>query len=109
MEKTKNPEKDQVKSLKSIFLDSQNKLLIILMNWSTIVGKGNSKIMMPLELRQKTLEIALPNNMVLSAVSKFSALIIKKANLCAGEKSVEKLKFVIEPSRFTKLSNVKRG
>lgn len=98
MKKRENP----VKSLKTIVLDSQNKFMIILMNWASIVGKSNARIMMPFELKQKTLSIALPNNMVLSAISKFSALIMDKANLCAGEKSVEKLKFTIEPSRFKK-------
>ena len=91
-----------VKSIKAIISDSQNKFFVILMNWSGIVGKSNAKIMMPLELKQKTLEIALPNNMVLSATSKFSALIMKKANLCTGEDSVQKLKFVIAPAFFQK-------
>ena len=102
MGKTKNPPKAPIKSLKTIVSDSQNKFMIILMNWSDIVGKSNSKIMMPLELKLKTLGIAIPNNIVLAAVSKFSELIIKKANLCAGEESVKKLKFVIEPSYFKK-------
>lgn len=102
MGKTKKPEKAPVKPLKSIVSDSQNKFMIILMNWSDIVGQGNSKIMMPLELKLKTLKIALPNNMVLAATSKFSAMIIKKADLCAGVDSVQKLKFVIEPAYFKK-------
>ena len=102
MEKTKNPTKAPVKSLKTLVSDSSSSILIILMNWQSIVGKSNARIMMPLEIRQKTLEIALPNNIVLSAVSKFSATIIKKANLCLGNENVGKLKFVIEPAYFKK-------
>ena len=102
MVKTKNPPKAPIKSLRTIVSDSQNKFMIILLNWSNIVGKGNSKIMMPLELKLKTLEIALPNNIVLAAASKFSPLIMKKANLCAGVDSVRKLKFVIDPAYFKK-------
>ncbi len=96
------PRKAAVKSIGSIISDSQNKFFIILMNWSKIVGKSNAKMMMPVELKQKTLEIALPNNIVLAATSKFSPLITKKANLCAGEDSVQKLKFIIEPAYFKK-------
>lgn len=103
MEKrTTNPAKAQVRSIRALVSDSHNKFMIILMNWSNIVGKGNSKIMMPLELKQKTLCIAVPNNIVLAATSKFSALIIKKADQCIGEESVEKLKFSIDPARFKK-------
>jgi len=92
----------QVKSLRALVSDSQNKFMIILMNWQDIVGKSNTKIMMPLELKQKTLEIAIPNNIVLAAAAKFAGLITKKANLCSGEETVQKLKFVIQPSFFKK-------
>ena len=92
----------QVKSLKTLVSDSRNNILIILMNWPNIVGKGNSKIMMPLELKQKTLEIALPNNMVLSIASKFASVIINKANLCLQNDGVGKLKFEIKPELFKK-------
>ena len=102
MEKRTNPQKAPVKPLKTLLTDSKSNILIILMNWQSIVGKGNSKIMIPLELKQKTLCIAVPNNMVLSAVSKFSATIIKKANLCFENENVGKLKFVIEPAYFKK-------
>jgi hypothetical protein len=92
----------QVKSLKTVVSDSQNKFMIILMNWQNIVGKSNVKLMIPLELKQKTLEIAIPNNIVLAAASKFAELIMKKANLCFREESVLKLKFAIQPSFFKK-------
>ena len=72
------------------------------MNWPDIVGKSNSKIMMPLELKQKTLEIAIPNNMVLSIASKFASVIINKANLCLQNNGVGKLKFEIKPEFFKK-------
>ena len=92
----------QVKSLKTLVADSNSCILIILMNWQNIVGKSNSRIMMPVELKQKTLEIAVPNNMVLSIASKFASEIIKKANLCFENENVGKLKFVIEPAYFKK-------
>ncbi|MBO4711891.1 DUF721 domain-containing protein [bacterium] len=92
----------QVKSLKTLVSDSKSNILIILMNWQNIVGSSNAKIMMPLELKQKTLEIALPNNMVLSVATKFASVIINKANICFGYDSVLKLKFVIEPAYFKK-------
>ena len=72
------------------------------MNWKTIVGKSNARIMMPLELKQKTLEIALPNNMVLSIASKFASEIIKKANIYLENDGVGKLKFEIKPEFFKK-------
>ena len=76
--------------------------MIILMNWKAIVGKSNAGIMMPVELKQKTLEIAIPNNMVLSIASKFASEIIKKANLCLENEGVGKLKFEIKPEFFKK-------
>lgn len=103
----KQQRSSSVKPLKTLVFDSQNKFMIILMNWPNIVGKGNSKIMMPLELKQKTLEIALPNNMVLSIASKFASLIIKKTNLCLQNESVSKLKFEIKPEFFKKIKKVK--
>ena len=96
----------KVKSLKTLVIDSNNKFMIILMNWPNIVGKSNAKIIMTLELKQKTLQIALPNNMVLSIASKFASEIIKKANLCLQSESIGKLKFEIRPELFKK---AKRG
>ncbi len=72
------------------------------MNWSSIVGNGNARIMMPLELKQKTLTVAVPNNMVLSVATKFASLIINKASICLGNESVLKLKFEIKPELFKK-------
>lgn len=92
----------QVKSLKTLVSDSKNNILIILMNWSSIVGNGNARIMMPLELKQKTLTVAVPNNMVLSVATKFASLIINKASICLGNESVLKLKFEIKPELFKK-------
>lgn len=92
----------KIRSLKALVSDSKNNLLIILMNWSDIVGKGNSGIMIPLQLKQKTLTIAIPNNMVLSIATKFTPLIIKRANLCFEDENVKKLKFLIEPGLFKK-------
>ena len=99
----------QVKSLKTLVSDSKSNILIILMNWQNIVGKSNAKIMMPLELKQKTLDIALPNNMVLSVASKFASVIINKANLCFGYESVSKLKFEIKPEFFKKAKIEKKN
>jgi len=97
----------EVKSLKTLVSDSHNKLMIILMNWADIVGKSNSRNMMPLELKLKTLEIAVPNNMVLSIASKFAPLIIKKTNFCLQNESVSKLKFEIKPEFFKKAKGEK--
>ena len=91
-----------IRSFKTLVSDSKNNMLIILMNWSDIVGKGNSGIMIPLQLKQKTLTIAIPNNMVLSVAAKFTPLIIKRANLCFEDENVKKLKFLIEPGLFKK-------
>ena len=103
----KQQRSSKVKSLKTLVSDSHNKFMIILMNWSDIVGKGNSGTMMPLELKLKTLEIAVPNNMVLSIASKFASLIIKKANLCLQNEGVSKLKFEIKPEFFKKAKGEK--
>jgi len=91
-----------VKSIKTLIYDLHNKFIIILMNWENIVGKSNSKTMMPVELKQKTLEIAVPNNMVLSVASKFTAVIVKKANLALQNEEVSRVKFEIKPEFFKK-------
>lgn len=99
----------QVKSLKTLVSDSHNNILIILMNWPNIVGKGNSKNMMPVELKQKTLTIAVPNNMVLTIASKFVSVIINKANLCFETESVSKVKFEMKPEFFKKAKAEKKN
>lgn len=99
----------QVKSIKTLVSDSHNNILIILMNWPNIVGKSNSRNMIPLELKQKTLTIAVPNNMVLSIASKFSSVIINKTNFCFETESVSKLKFEIKPEFFKKTKTEKKN
>ncbi|MBR6422973.1 DUF721 domain-containing protein [bacterium] len=79
------------------------------MNWPNIVGKGNSKNMMPVELKQKTLTIAVPNNMVLTIASKFVSVIINKANLCFETESVSKVKFEMKPEFFKKAKAEKKN
>ena len=91
----------QVKSIQSIISESSNAIVTILINWKKIVG-GNSKIMMPSELKRGVLEIAVPNNIVLSTVSKFTDFIIGKTNAVLNQKIVKKLKFVVKPSCFSR-------
>ncbi len=100
--------KQQVKSIQTVISESPNKLLFAIMNWSEIVGKNNAEITIPIRLKQKILEIAVPNNIVLATVSKFSRLIIDRMNAKTGGENVLRLKFSIVPSLFNKTKKIEK-
>ena len=88
-----------VKSIKDSMLESSGKFFIILI-WEEVTGKNNAKLMIPAELKQKILKVAVANNIVLAAASKFEQLMIKRINSNSGEETVRQIKFFIDPSRF---------
>lgn len=95
-------------SFEEVISSSKNKLLQIIMNWESIVGKGNHLIMMPLKLEKKTLSIAVPNNIVLSASVKFTHLIAERINAKFGAETVQKVNFQLDPSKFKGIKNLKK-
>ena len=90
-----------VKSIKDSMLESSGKFFRIVLMWEEVTGK-NAKLMMPAELKQKTLKVAVPNNIVLSAVLKFEKLMIQRINSNFGNESVLQVKFFVDPSQFKK-------
>ncbi|MBP5405533.1 DUF721 domain-containing protein [bacterium] len=74
--------------------------LKILLIWEEVTGKSNAKLMIPTELKQKILKVAVPNNIVISAVSKFERLMVKRINSKFDEETVLGVRFFIDPSQF---------
>ena len=89
-----------VKSIKDSMLESSGKFFRIILIWEEVTGKSNAKLMIPAELKQKTLKVAVANNIVLAAASKFEQLMIKRINSNFDEETVSQIKFFIDPSRF---------
>ena len=90
-----------VKSIKDSMLESSGKFFRIVLIWEEVTGK-NAKLMMPAELKQKTLKVAVPNNIVLSAVLKFEKLMIQRINSNFEDETVLQIKFFVDPSQFKK-------
>ena len=104
-----NDRKNQIKSIKELIWDSSSKFIKILLSWEEISGKSNAKIMMPVELKEKVLKVAVPNSIVLSAISKFEHPMMTRINSKFDEKSVVKIIFFIDPSKFkTKRSGTRQ-
>ena len=82
-------------------LESSGKFFRIVLIWEEVTGK-NAKLMMPAELKQKTLKVAVPNNIVLSAVLKFEKLMIQRINSNFEDETVLQIKFFVDPSQFKK-------
>lgn len=93
-----------VKSIKDSMLESSGKFFRIVLIWEEVTGK-NAKLMMPAELKQKTLKVAVPNNIVLSAVLKFEKLMIQRINSNFEDETVLQIKFFVDPSQFKKKRN----
>lgn len=85
-------------------LESSGKFFRIVLIWEEVTGK-NAKLMMPAELKQKTLKVAVPNNIVLSAVLKFEKLMIQRINSNFEDETVLQIKFFVDPSQFKKKRN----
>lgn len=93
-------ETSQVKSIKNLMWETSGIFLKILLIWEEVTGKSNSKLMIPTELKQKILKVAVPNNIVISAVSKFEQLMIKRINSNFDCETVVQIRFFIDPSQF---------
>ena len=89
-----------VKSIKDSMLESSGKFFRIILIWEEVTGKSNARLMIPAELKQKTLKVAVANNIVLAAASKFEQLMIKRINSNFDEETVSQIKFFIDPSQF---------
>lgn len=94
-----------VKSIKDSMMESSGKFFRIILIWEEVTGKNNAKLMIPAELKQKILKVAVANNIVLAAASKFEQLMIKRINSNSGEETVKQIKFFIDPSRFKRKSS----
>lgn len=93
-----------IKSIKNLILDSSGSFLRILLIWEEVTGKNNVKWMIPTELKQKILKVAVANNIVLNAASKFEQLMIKRINSNFDGETVVQIRFFIDPSRFKRKS-----
>ena len=91
-----------VKSIKNLMWETSGIFLKILLIWDEVTGKSNAKLMIPTELKQKILKVAVPNNIVISAVSKFERLMVKRINSKFDEETVLGIRFFIDPSQFKK-------
>lgn len=89
-----------VKSIKNLMWETSGIFLKILLIWEEVTGKSNAKLMIPTELKQKILKVAVPNNIVISAVSKFERLMVKRINSKFDEETVLGVRFFIDPSQF---------
>jgi len=81
-------------------LESSGKFFRIILIWEEVTGRSNARLMIPAELKQKTLKVAVANNIVLAAASKFEQLMIKRINSNFDDETVTQIKFFIDPSRF---------
>ena len=93
-------QKSGIKSIKNLIEDSSGNFLKILLIWEEVTGKSNARQMIPAELKQKILKVAVANNIVLAAASKFEQLMIKRINSNFDGETVTQIKFFIDPSRF---------
>ena len=104
-ETTKRPRKSEVKSFHDLLSNIGDPFIDILLSWENIVGADNTKNMIPLRIEEKTLVIAVPNNMVLSVAARCKNRIIMKINEIKKTQDIENIKFLLDVSLFS--NNIK--
>jgi hypothetical protein len=86
--------------LSRIISETNNTLMTILLNWEKIAGKTNREIMIPFELRNKVLLVAVPNGMVAKTVVRFKEQMIGNINRQIRKNAVSEIKFFVDTARF---------
>lgn len=86
--------------LSRIISETKSTFLTILLNWEKIAGKTNREIMIPFELRNKVLLVAVPNGMVAKTVVRFKEQMISNINREIRKNVVSEIKFFVDTARF---------
>ena len=78
-------------------------LLFLATRWSSLVGRSNRKMMVPVELKKETLVVAVPNSMVKSIVYPTIPILLKKINAEGGRlETVSRITLRVRPDLFTR-------
>jgi hypothetical protein len=89
-----------INRLSRIISGTKNTFMTILLNWENIAGKTNREIMIPFELRNKVLFVAVPNGMVAKTAVRFKEQMIGNIHRETGKNHVSDIKFMVDTSRF---------
>jgi len=86
--------------LSRIISETKSTFLTILLNWEKIAGKTNREIMIPFDLKNKVLLVAVPNGMVAKTVVRFKEQMIGNINREIRKSAVSEIKFFVDSARF---------
>ena len=89
-----------INRLSRIISETRNIFMTILLNWENIAGKTNREIMIPFDLKNKVLLVAVPNGMVAKTVVRFKDQMINNINREIRKNSVSEIKFFVDTARF---------
>lgn len=102
--------KEKVRSFNELLSSLDDPFIDLLLSWKDIVGADNVGKMIPLRIEDKTLVIAVPNNMVLSVASRCRSRLLMKINEKKRIPAVENVKFLLDTKIFaSNIKNKKRG
>ncbi|HRZ79971.1 MAG TPA: DciA family protein [bacterium] len=89
-----------MKRVSEVLSSERNSLLKILINWTEICGISNRELMIPVEIKDSSLVIAVPNGMVAKSFARFKHQILINLDKVLKKHSVSDIKFTVDPARF---------
>ncbi|MBO4441339.1 DUF721 domain-containing protein [bacterium] len=105
-ENTKRPPiREKVRSFYEILSSLDDPFIDLLLRWEDIVGADNVRKMIPLRIEEKTLVVAVPNNMVLSIAARCKNRLLEAINESKVTQHVENIKFLLDIKLFA--NNIK--
>jgi len=94
------PKKEQVRSFHEVLSSLDDPFIDLLLSWENIVGADNVGKMIPLRIEDKTLVVAVPNNMVLSIAARCKNQLLTGINEGKKEQYIENIKFLLDIKLF---------
>lgn len=89
-----------MKSVSQILGSEKNTILKLIINWTEIAGVSNRELMIPAEIKDGILMIAVPNGMVAKTFARFKYQLLSNLGRVIKNINVSDIKFIIDPSRF---------
>lgn len=89
-----------MKSVSQILGSEKNTLLKLIINWTEISGNSNRELMIPVEIKENILIIAVPNGMVAKSFARFKHQILINLDKVLRKNTISDIRFHVDPSRF---------
>ncbi|HNW83104.1 MAG TPA: DciA family protein [bacterium] len=96
-----------MKRVSQILGSEHSTILKLIINWTEIAGVSNRELMIPVDIRDRTLIIVVPNGMVAKTFVRFKNQLLSNIGNIVRNSGISDIKFIVDTTRFKEKKPVK--